>query len=278
MQYAELGVQRKDRLHRPIDVLERATAGRQEHRLTEIGDVPEERHVQEVARGELEGVDVELRQEVRARLVECSGNERDPFLARVAREFEPVALVELERLAVFPVRRTEAVLVVVGRLVERAREEAAVVAFLELDRVDAALLRRVDQRSCLLDLALVVVPDLRDDIRGLVVGDPPPVHKELQHGQDATARLGRRRSSLSSLSPRKALDEPSHGRRRLDVLAARYPRAAARPLYAARTDPRWDEQTRDTILDRLGRPPTAEATTGRPNAIASRATTPYPSR
>ncbi len=186
MQHAELGVHGKDRLDRPVDVLERAATGREEHRLAEAGDVAEERHVQEVARGELEGVDVELRQKVGARLVERGGNERDSFLARVARKLEPVALVELERLAVLPVGRAEAVLVVVGRVVELAREEAPVVALLELDRVDAALLRGVDQRLGLLDLALVVVPDLRDDVRGLVVGDPPAVYVELGHGPDAT--------------------------------------------------------------------------------------------
>ena len=78
------GVQRKDRLDRPVDVLERAATGREEHRLAESGDVAQEGHVQQVARGELERVDVELRQEVGARLVERGGDERDPFLARVA--------------------------------------------------------------------------------------------------------------------------------------------------------------------------------------------------
>ena len=53
--------------------------------------------------------------------------------------------------------RAVAVLVVVRRVVERTREEHAVVALLELDRVDAALLRRVDERLRLLDLALMVV-------------------------------------------------------------------------------------------------------------------------
>ena len=113
----------EDRLDRAVDVLERAAARRQEHRLAERGDVPKERDVEEVAGRELERVDVELGEEVGARLVERGRDERDALLLRVARQLEPVALRQLEELAVLAVGRAEAVLVVVRRLVERAREE-----------------------------------------------------------------------------------------------------------------------------------------------------------
>ena len=70
----------EDRLDGAVDVLERAAARRQEHRLAERGDVPEEGHVEKVARRELERVDVELGHEVGARLVECGRDERDALL------------------------------------------------------------------------------------------------------------------------------------------------------------------------------------------------------
>ena len=58
VQHAQLLVRDEDRVHGAIDVLERPTAGRQEHRLAERGDVPEERDVQEIAGRELERIDV----------------------------------------------------------------------------------------------------------------------------------------------------------------------------------------------------------------------------
>ena len=173
---AELRVDRQDGVERALDVLDRAAAGREEDRLAERGHVPEQRSVHEVGRGDLERGHVELGEEVRARLVEDGAEERDALLARELAKLEPGCGVQLERLAVLAVRRAEGVLVVVGRVVERARVERAVVALLELDRVDAALLRRVDQRLRLLDVSLVVVTDLGDDVRRLVVGDPSSVH------------------------------------------------------------------------------------------------------
>ena len=95
------------------------------------------------------------------------------------------------------VRRAERVLVVVGRLVLLARVETAVVPLLELDRVDAALLRGVDQRLRLLDVALMVVADLGDDVRTTTVVDPPPVDDQLRHGPDGTRARGAYGASAS---------------------------------------------------------------------------------
>ena len=193
----ELLVRGEDRLDRAVDVLERPAARREQHRPAERSHVPQERHVQEIPRCELERVDAELREELGARLVERRSDERGAFLARVPAQLEPVALRELERLPVRAVRRPEAVLVVVGRVVERAREEAPVVAFLELHCIGPALARRVDERLRLLEVALVVVPDLSDDVRGPVPRDDPPVDDQLAHGPMVRAkpelerRLGR---------------------------------------------------------------------------------------
>ena len=100
-----------------VDVLERPAAGGQEHRLAERRDVAEKRDVEQVPGRELERVDVELGEEVRARLVERRGDERDALLLRVARQLEPVALRQLEGLAVLAVGRAVALLVVVRRVV-----------------------------------------------------------------------------------------------------------------------------------------------------------------
>ena len=93
--------------------------------------------------------------------------------------------IELERLAVLAVRRAEAVLVVVRAVEQRAREERAVVALLELDRVDARVLRRAEQLHRLLDAPLVVVADLGDDEARRLVGDPPTADRQLAHSTSA---------------------------------------------------------------------------------------------
>ena len=174
VEHAELLVPGHDRLDGAVDVLQRPAARGQEHWFAERRDPSEKRDVEQIPGGELERVDVELGEQVRARLVEGGGDERDALLLRVARQLEPVALRQLEELAVLAVGRAVALLVVVRRVVVVAREERAVVALLELHRIHAALPRRVDQRLRLLELALVVVPDLGDDVRGTVrVSDLP---------------------------------------------------------------------------------------------------------
>ena len=141
-----------------------------------------ERRVAQVAGGDLVRGDVELLEEVGARFVEGRREEDEPELARAGLQLDVRGTVELERLAVLAVRRTEAALVVVGAVVELAREETAVVALLELDRVDARLLREHEELLGLLDAPLVVVADLGDHEAGGVVGDPAAVDRQLAHG------------------------------------------------------------------------------------------------
>src|SRR4029077_3196744 len=107
--------------------------------------------------------------------------ERDPFLTGVLTQLEPCRRRKLERLAMLTIGGAEGVLVVVRRVVERARVQAPVVALLELDRIDAALTRCADQRLGLLDVALMVVADLRDDVCGTILRDPPAVDDERGH-------------------------------------------------------------------------------------------------
>ena len=142
----------------------------------------QERRVAQVTRGDLVRGDVELLEEVGARFVERRREEDEPELARARLQLDVCRTVELERLAVLAVRRAEAVLVVVRAVVELAREETAVVALLELDRVDARLLREHEQLLGLLDAPLVVVADLGDHEAGGVVGDPAAVDRQLAHG------------------------------------------------------------------------------------------------
>ena len=181
LQQAELRVDRRHGLDGAVDVLDRRAAGGDDHRLADRGDVAQERRVAEVAGGDLVGRHVELGEQVGARLVERRREEHEAELAGARLQLDVGAAIELERLAVRAVRRAEAVLVVVGAVVERAGVQAPVVALLELDRVHARLLREHEQLLRLLDRALVVVADLGDDEARRVVGDPAAVDLELAH-------------------------------------------------------------------------------------------------
>ena len=79
------------------------------------------------------------------------------------------------------VGRAEAVLVVVGAVVQRARVQPPVVALLQLHRVHAACFASTNSSCAFSTRALVVVADLGDDEAGRVVGDPATVDLELAH-------------------------------------------------------------------------------------------------
>src|SRR5439155_17985183 len=201
---AELRVDREDGVDGALDVLERPSARREEDRPSVRRDVPEERRVDEVGGGDLEGGSADLGEEVRARLVERGAEERHVELARDSVEVEPLLARELERLAVLAVGRAEGVLVVVRQVEERARVQPAVVALLQLDRVRAALLRRTEQLLRLLVRALVVVPDLGDDVRLAVIRDPPTVYDELPHRPKGTHAGGSARRIAPARDGRSA--------------------------------------------------------------------------
>ncbi len=90
--------------------------------------------------------------------------------------------VELERFAVLSVRDAERVLVLVRRLVRRARVERAVVPLLELDGVHTTLRGGEEELLRLFHRALVVVADLGDDVAVAVVRDSGAVDDEFAHG------------------------------------------------------------------------------------------------
>ncbi len=94
-----------------------------------------------------------------------------------------LGFAELERFPMLAVGGAEAVLVVV-RLVEHlAGVERAVVALLQLPRVDATFGRRVEQLLGRLHAALMVVADLRNHIRIAVIADDAIADDELTiHG------------------------------------------------------------------------------------------------
>ena len=82
-----------------------------------------ERRVAQVARGELEGRDVELSEQVRAFEVEGGGEQHDSGLARMPLQHAVLVGVELERFAMLAVRPSEAQFVLVRLLVELSGEE-----------------------------------------------------------------------------------------------------------------------------------------------------------
>ena len=105
-----------------------------------------------------------------------------PSSLRARLQLPVLADVELERFAVLSVRDAERVLVVVRRLVRRARVERAVVPLLELDGVHTTLRRGEEELLRLLHRALVVVADLGDDVAVAVVRDSGAVDDEFAHG------------------------------------------------------------------------------------------------
>ena len=186
------------------------------------------------------------------------------------------------------VRRAVALLVVVRRVVVLAGEERAVVALLELDRVDAALARGVDERLRLLEVALVVVPDLRDDVRRAVPRDGLAVDDQLAHGAmvlgpghgapecvpvrldvcACVARARRRSRCAHTRRGAEALAEPLGRRARSSAFRSASGSRAARARPSRRPPPhregrrrRCDDRT--TVRHRLARDhPVALATRG----------------
>src|SRR6266545_8148943 len=137
---AELLVERSDGVEGAVDVLQRRAAGRDQHRLAERRDVPQQRRVEQIRRCELVGGDIEFGEEVRTLEVEGRSKEGNADLARIALQLGVVLAIELERLAMRPVRRAKAELVVVRLLEEVSRVERAVRALLHLDGVSTAVL------------------------------------------------------------------------------------------------------------------------------------------
>ena len=171
-----LGLTRHHDVMRAAHVVDGRSAGAHDHRLAELGHVSQQRRVVEVAGRDLEGGHVELGEEVGAGAVEHRGEEGDADLSRELPQLGILVAPELEQLAVLAVRR--------GRSCSRSRTacrrrrgviQRPVVALLELDGVHTALLRHVEQLLRLLDVALVVVPDLGDDVAVRLVGDRPAI-------------------------------------------------------------------------------------------------------
>ena len=79
MEHAELAVEPDDRLDGTIDVLDRAPPVERNIGLPKAATYRRKARSAD-PRGELEGIDVQLGQEVGARLVECGRDERDAFL------------------------------------------------------------------------------------------------------------------------------------------------------------------------------------------------------
>src|SRR5207302_2415014 len=152
LQHTQLVVDREDRFDGTLDICQRAASRREEHRFSEGGDTALQGRVAEVAGRELERRYAELREQVRALEVERGRKERDAGFTCVTQQFTIVVRIELERLAVLTVRGAETELVLVRLVKELARVERAVRALLQLDRIHAALLRRVDQPLRLLEV------------------------------------------------------------------------------------------------------------------------------
>ena len=96
----DLRVDLGDRLVRAPDVVERAAAGGDDHRLADLGDGAEQRRVRQVAGGDLVRRHVEVGEKLGAREVERGREEGDAELRRERLQLLVLGAAELERLAV----------------------------------------------------------------------------------------------------------------------------------------------------------------------------------
>ena len=134
---------------------------------------------------------VELREEVGARLVERGREEDEAELVgerRAARRTRPRSSSSASRCS--PYVAPKLFSLSYGLSYSARVKRRAVVALLELDRVDPGVLRRVEELLRPLDAPLVVVADLGDDEAGRVVRDPPPGDGQLAHRAIGTPRPG----------------------------------------------------------------------------------------
>src|SRR5712691_5535677 len=150
-------------------------------------------------------------------------------------------------------------LVVVRLLVERARVERPVRPLLQLDGVRSPLVRGMDQPLRLLDIALVVLADLRDDIAGSIVVDVHAVDGEPAHRHHRLSMLvagaggARTNVTSASTSSRTSPSKPSSGRQPNRSFARAgsptRPRSSAAPrcsagstrTYCRQSSPTWSK-------------------------------------
>ena len=161
LQQAQLRVDGHDGVVGAVHVLHGSATGAEDHGLARLGHVGQQRDVFQVARGDLEGRHVQFGQEIHAGEVEGGGKHGDADLLRVGLELLVLAFAELERLTVLAVGRPVAVLVVVGLLVTGLGVKALVVSLLKLHRIRTALLGDLEHLHAGLQLALMIVADLR---------------------------------------------------------------------------------------------------------------------
>jgi hypothetical protein len=99
--------------------------------------------------------------------------------AGTSRSLEVLGQPELQRLAMLAICGPKSVLAVVVPVERRAGEQLAIVPLLKLHGRGACLFGRVEQPHALLDVALVIVPDLRDHVAVVIIGHPDAVDDEL---------------------------------------------------------------------------------------------------
>src|SRR5262245_14150799 len=167
----ELRVDRHDRVVGALHVVDEGAAGGNDDRLTEARDVLEQRRAFQIAGRNLVRRNIEFVQEIGAGQVECGGEEIHAELRRQRLQLTVLLEPELQELAVLAIGRTEAVLVVVGFVVRGTGVKTLVVALLQLDRVRAGQFRFAEQFAGLIEAALVVVSDFRDDIAPGLIAD-----------------------------------------------------------------------------------------------------------
>ena len=179
---AELGVDRADRVVGADDVLDGAAAGADEHRLLEPGHVLQERDVPQVAGSHLEGRHIHLGEEVRALEVEGRGEIATPSSPGEGLELAVLVQPELQGLPVLAVGGAEAVPVVVGLVVRLSCTGSGCHASGASPHPPRSR-RQPGTAPWPFETALVVVPDLGDDVAVALLVDDLVPDSQLSHSE-----------------------------------------------------------------------------------------------
>ena len=164
MQEGEVRIDGRDDVDRPPDVIHRATARAQEHRLPHPGDVPQQRDVFEIARSDLMKRHLQFRQKVGTGKIERRRKKSDAQGVRAGLQFDVFAPAKFQCLTMLAIGCPVRDRVIVNLIVKRLGIQCPVVSLLQFDGIGTALLGHPEHLPANIEPAHVIVANLGDYI------------------------------------------------------------------------------------------------------------------
>ncbi|GBE42176.1 hypothetical protein BMS3Bbin10_00233 [bacterium BMS3Bbin10] len=143
--------------------------------------MPQQGKVGQVAGSDLVGGCVQLGEKIGARDIECRRKESDADFAGITDQFLVFRQAKLDLFAVLAIGVRIAVAMDVGAVIHLLREQRAVVALLELDRVGSAFQGDIEHLLALFEVALMVMTDLGDNVAVATVTDRHAIERQLSY-------------------------------------------------------------------------------------------------